>query len=130
MFFDFGAKFETLLFALSEFAPVFALAAVVVIITKLVLFSRRKVGSVGWAQLGFYAISGVLIGYIENISGNKLGGLLPSAIITIAFAISMYQRINNSNAVPAGGQSPIYISAAISTSTFLISARYFNLLFN
>jgi len=123
-------KFETLGFAVSEFFPVFFVVIFLVVSTKCALFFYKSSAMITWAQLGFYSVSGVLVGYVENITGAKIGGLLPSAIVIFAFLVNSYLRMRDAKTASVTLSSPIYLSAAIAGISFMLSARYFTLLFD
>ena len=121
---------KNLQFVLSEFIPVFLFALALVLTVKVLLIFWKSELKVTISQLFFYSVVGVLVGYIENLSGAKIGGLLPSTIVVLAFAINSFLRVQgNWNGEPINSKE-ILLSVSVAGISFLISARYFALLFN
>lgn len=128
------AKLEILEFALVEVLPALIVAVAAGLFAYLVglfkaLFSKAKpcTSFVDWTS---YAMIGTLTGYLGSMSSQTLGGLVPSLIVLAAAATNASLRWSGSEASKKLDVKDTAIFASVGVVCFLISSRYFELLFN
>lgn len=122
------SKTELFFRAVGEFAPIVLFAFLLAIAVRLVAHYKRPGLRVSFVELVFFALVGVLIAYLVNLSQESvIAGLLPSFVVFLGFFFTLFVRATNEGKVPLGS-SEKYLTAVLGICCFLAASRYFELL--
>ena len=116
---------DSFLISLSDFMPLFIFGIILGLIAILIL--RLKVSDL--LETIFFSIIGILVAYLTYLSRDTLlKNVLPSLIVLLSFVFQLFWK-NKQQPEPSKDIRIIFLAGIISVIMFLLSSRYFILVF-
>lgn len=124
----FSFSFDALVFGIAELLPIFVIAFLFPLLICLIVYFFNQ-AYVPPFYLLFFSFMGVLVAYVVHLSQETiLENLLPSFIISIGMYFEFYSKARQDRASEIQF-IPIYFGGLIGAILFMISSRYFALIF-
>jgi len=120
---------KTFTLAIIDVMPAIIFSALLPIVVFFFANLSEKSKRLALVEMTFFSLLGALVAYLTYLSlDTVLKNVLPSVIVILTFFFQLFGRTKTDSQIPLGTRIT-FLSGTISILTFIISSRYFNILF-